>query len=141
MAAKRQWDQAHASTNNASYSRLYTDENPATTIKGLGFKNAIMAQRTIRLTSQPGARYKQYWTIRAMRERANGHPSITDDMRAAIRVFDHWLDNYTEPSDREKRKQREEWALHHNLCHSESNRHSCNEPRMIWPQLNPCLWS
>jgi hypothetical protein len=124
MAAKRQWDQAHASTNSASYSRLYTDEHPATTIKGLGFKNALMAQRTIRLTSQPGARYKQYWTIRAMRERANSHPNITEDMRAAISVFDHWLVNYKDPTDDEKREQRAEWAMHHKLCCSQSNRHS-----------------
>ena len=42
--------------------RLYTDEDPATTIKGLGFKDAATARTTIRLSGQPGSLYKQFWT-------------------------------------------------------------------------------
>ena len=71
--------------------RLFSDDDPATTIKGLGFRNAVMAQKTIRLSGQPGCAYKQYWTVRAMAERARFHPHPTADMRAALAVFDDWL--------------------------------------------------
>ena len=37
-------------------SRLFTDDTPATTVKGLGFKDAKTARKTIELTSQPGVR-------------------------------------------------------------------------------------
>lgn len=73
-------------------SRLYTDEDPATTIKGMGFKDAARAETTLRLSSQPGCAYKQYWTIKAMAERARHHPHQTAGIRAALRVFDRWLD-------------------------------------------------
>jgi hypothetical protein len=94
-SAAETWDRAHSRTTAAvstagsrSFpSRLYTDEHPATTIKGTGFKNKHIAERTIELTSQVGARYKQYWTIRAMRERAAYHPNQTDGMRDAILVI------------------------------------------------------
>ena len=71
MAAK-EWDLRHPKTDITKNqgipipSFLYTDENPATTIKGTGFKDKKTAERTILLTSQKGVRYKQYWTIRAM---------------------------------------------------------------------------
>ena len=89
-----QWNKAHAATKNDNNipSRLYTDENPATTIKGTGFKNERIAKRTIELTSQPGVRYKQYWTIRAMRERAFHHPNKSKGILDAIKVFDEWLE-------------------------------------------------
>src|SRR6056300_1057498 len=116
-AIEDQWNKAHATTQNDNIpSRLYTDENPATTIKGTGFKNKRIALRTIDLTSQPGARYKQYWTIRAMRERAAHHPHPTQGMRDAIEVFDEWLSNYREPTAEEKREQEKEWETFHQLC-------------------------
>lgn len=126
MATKQRWDDAHISSNGngSTYTRLYTDENPATTIKGLGFKNKRIAQRTIRLTSQPGARYKQYFTIRAMRERAACHPHITQGMREAITVFDDWLQCYTEPSPQQLQEQKAEWDMFHKLCASDANKHS-----------------
>ena len=40
-------------------SRLFTDEDTATTIKGLGFRDAATARETIRLSGQPGCEYKQ----------------------------------------------------------------------------------
>jgi hypothetical protein len=134
-SAAQHWNEAHRKTNssasadsnvnaNATPSRLYTDENPATTIKGTGFKNKRIAQRTIELTSQPGARYKQYWTIRAMRERAAHHPHLTDGMRDAMMVFDEWLYTYKEPSEEERRDQRKEWEAFHKLCQSDANQHS-----------------
>ena len=70
---------------------LYTDNDPATTIKGCGFKDADAATTTLRLAQQPGSRYKTYWTVRAMRERAARHPHRSAGMDAAVEVFDRWL--------------------------------------------------
>ena len=122
-SSKEQWNKAHAS-NSTIPSSLYTDENPATTIKGTGFKNKRIAKRTIELTSQPGVRYKQYWTIRAMRERAAHHPNKSAGIRDAIMVFDEWLENYNEPSSQEKQLQRQEWEEFRRLCQSDANKHS-----------------
>ena len=72
-------------------SQLFTDEDPATTIKGMGFKDARAAETTIRLSGQPGCVYKQYWTVKAMAERARHHPHQTPAMRAALAVFERWL--------------------------------------------------
>lgn len=122
-SSKEQWNKAHAS-NITIPSSLYTDENPATTIKGTGFKNKRIAMRTIELTSQPGVRYKQYWTIRAMRERADHHPNKSVGIRDAILVFDEWLENYREPSAQEKQLHRQEWEEFRRLCLSDANKHS-----------------
>ena len=81
-------------------SHLWTDENPATTIKGCGFKNAAAARTTLELTGQPSALHKQWWTVRAMRERAVRHPSQTAAMREAVAVFDAWLAGYSPPDSR-----------------------------------------
>lgn len=120
-----QWNAAHAATNDNNIpSRLYTDENPATTIKGTGFKNERIARRTIELTSQPGVRYKQYWTIRAMRERAFHHPNKSKGMLDAINVFDEWLENYQEVTSEEKQMYKQEWETFRRLCQSTANKHS-----------------
>jgi len=120
----RRWEEAHKSNSNGTPSHLFTDENPATTIKGTGYKNKFIAQRTIKLTSQPGVRYKQYWTIRAMRERAAHCANQTKDMREAIAVFDEWLINYKEPTKEEKKLHKKEWETFNSLCQSDANRHS-----------------
>ena len=122
--AHRQWDEAHKSNSNGTPTHLYTDENPATTIKGTGYKNKFIALRTIKLTSQPGVRYKQYWTIRAMRERAAHCLNQTKDMLDAIAVFDEWLTNYKEPTKEEKQAQQKEWEVFHRLSQSDANSHS-----------------
>ena len=121
-----EWNKAHASTKNDNNipSRLYTDENPATTIKGTGFKNERIARRTIELTSQPGVRYKQYWTIRAMRERAFHHPNKSKGMLDAIKVFDEWLENYQEVTSEEKQMYKQEWETFRRLCQSTANKDS-----------------
>ena len=79
---------------NGKAKDLFTDNDPACTIKGCGFKNKHIAIDTIRLSGQPGSRYKQYWTIRAMYERAKRHPAQTEGMRDAIEIFDSWLHNH-----------------------------------------------
>jgi hypothetical protein len=102
---------------------LFTDNDPATTIKGCGFRNAAVATRTIELALQPGARYKTYWTIRAMRERAARHPHLNDSMRAAIAVFDTWLaqGNATELNAEEAAAERAQREL---LAKSFANAHA-----------------
>lgn len=121
---EKRWDNAHAKNPTSVPSHLYTDDNPATTIKGTGFKNKEIAIRTIKLTSQKGVRYKQYWTIRAMRERAAHHANKTTEIKEAIEVFDNWLSTYKEPSSAEKAQQREEWEEFRKLCSSDANQHS-----------------
>jgi inhibitor of KinA sporulation pathway (predicted exonuclease)/DNA-directed RNA polymerase subunit RPC12/RpoP len=124
--ATKEWEQNHPTTDGVP-SRLFTDENPATTIKGTGFKDREMAERTIFLTSQKGVRYKQYWTIKAMRERAAFHPHQSSGMRDAIIVFDKWLkeEEGTAPLSKQERIQLElEWKEYRKLCDSAANSHS-----------------
>uniref|UniRef100_A0A7S1BK40 Exonuclease domain-containing protein n=1 Tax=Corethron hystrix TaxID=216773 RepID=A0A7S1BK40_9STRA len=122
---RAEWDRHHSPNPSTGIPiALYTDENPATTIKGTGFRDREMAERTIVLTSQSGVRYKQYWTIRAMRERAAHHPSQTKSMREAMEVFDDWIASYQRPTAEERRRQEEEWRRHRALCDSAANAHS-----------------
>lgn len=102
-------------------SHLYTDENPATTIKGTGFKDREMAIQTIKLTSQEGVRYKQKWTILAMRERAAHHPHQTPGMREAMEVFDAWLRDYIEP---DAATVQQELQAHRRLCSMRANQNA-----------------
>ncbi|KAL3941580.1 MAG: hypothetical protein SGBAC_004082 [Bacillariaceae sp.] len=129
---REQWEQQHPKGKDGVPIHLFTDENPATTIKGTGFRDKRIAERTIRLTSQPGVRYKQYWTIKAMRERAIHHPHQTDGMRDAVRVFDKWLkeqENKPSLSEEESKLRKEEWKHFQELCKSAANQHSYgNEP-------------
>src|SRR5210317_552502 len=83
-----QWNKAHAATKNDNNIPSRLHPRPA--------------RRTIELTSQPGVRYKQYWTIRAMRERAFHHPNKSKGILDAINVFDEWLENYKEVTSEEK---------------------------------------
>ena len=59
-----------------------------------------------------------------MRERANHHPNQTECMRDAMAIFDKWLSEYREPSDDEKRVQRNEWEIFRDLCKSDANKHA-----------------
>lgn len=102
------FDRLHGlSTNSEEPHSIFTDRDPATSIKGCGFKNRSTALQTLLLIEQPGSRYKQYWTVRAMLERAKRHPAAVansascskSDMLEAIRVFEEWL---RDRADREK---------------------------------------
>ena len=97
QAAREAWHRSHQPENGSVPTHLFTDENPATTIKGTGFRDRAAAEQTIRLTSQEGVRFKQHWTVMAMRERAAHHPHQTAGMREAIQVFEAWLREYVEP--------------------------------------------
>ena len=39
-------------------------------------------------------------------------------------MFDEWLSNYTEPTEEERKGQREEWEAFKILCSSDGNQHS-----------------
>ena len=79
-------------------SHLYTDDNPATTLHGTGFKDLATAQKTLSLVSQRSLTY-QFQTINTMYYRASGHAHKTPGMEAAMEVFREWLDKYPEAKD------------------------------------------
>ncbi|KAL1523746.1 hypothetical protein AB1Y20_018674 [Prymnesium parvum] len=85
------WERLHPLDARGTPSRLFTDDDPATTVKGLGFRDADAARQTIRLASQPGRRSRQYWAVRAMAERARLAPHPSAGTRAALEVFERWL--------------------------------------------------
>lgn len=72
---------------------LFSDYNPETTIKGLGFKNKEKALYTIKKIKNKSIKY-QVNVISAMLGRASNHPHKTKDMNDAIKIFRKWLDNY-----------------------------------------------
>lgn len=74
-------------------SHLYTDDNPATTLHGTGFKDAATARHTIELVQKRSLLY-QFQTINTMYNRAKHHPhsSNNKDMQAAMAIFREWLD-------------------------------------------------
>ena len=72
---------------------LYTDNNPETTIKGLGFKNKEKAEHTIKKIKNKSMNY-QFQVINTMYYRAKHHPHINKDMKEAMKIFKKWLDNY-----------------------------------------------
>ena len=72
---------------------LFSDYNPKTTIKGLGFKNKEKALYTIdRIKNEP-IKY-QVSVVTTMIGRAKNHPHKTDDMDDAIKIFNKWIENY-----------------------------------------------
>jgi hypothetical protein len=87
-------------TKDLKDSHLYTDDNPATTIHGTGFKDKSAALRTLDLIKNRSLIY-QFQTVNTMYHRAKHHPSMkkaapgaasTRDMREAMEVFREWLD-------------------------------------------------
>lgn len=82
-------------------SHLYTDDNPATTLHGTGFKDAATARHTIELVHKRSLLY-QFQIINTMYYRAKHHPhsSNNKDMQAAMAVFRNWLDE-TYPTARD----------------------------------------
>ena len=78
---------------NENNMELYTDKNPKTTIKGLGFKNKDKAIYTINKIKDKPIIY-QFQAINTMYYRAKHHPHRTKDMEEAMKIFKKWLDNY-----------------------------------------------
>jgi hypothetical protein len=69
---------------------LYSDYNPETTIKGLGFKDGEKAIFTIEKIKNEPMNY-QVRVINTMLHRALNHPNKTKDMEKAIKIFKNWL--------------------------------------------------
>ena len=74
-------------------SDLYTDKNPKTTIKGLGFKDEAKAKYTLnKIKSKPLVYQKQ--VVITMYNRAKYHPNKTSDMKKAMKVFKEWMKSH-----------------------------------------------
>ena len=73
---------------------LYENYNPITTIKGLGFKDEKTALQTIELIKKKPLKYQKS-VINTMYYRAKYHPSQTQNMRKAMKIFKKWLNKYS----------------------------------------------
>ena len=72
---------------------LFSDYNPKTTTKGLGFKNKEKALYTINTIKHRSKKY-QVNVIATMLGRAKNHPNKTRDMNDAIKLFSEWMKQY-----------------------------------------------
>lgn len=72
-------------------SHLYTNDNPATTIEGTGFRNPDAANHTFELISKRSLFYK-FQIINTLWHRANSHPHKNSDIEEAMKIFREWLD-------------------------------------------------
>lgn len=72
---------------------LYSNYNPETSEKNLGFKDKEKALYTINKIKNKPLRYQVY-LISTMLGRAKNHPYQTKEMKDAIRIFQKWLDLY-----------------------------------------------
>ena len=111
--AKAIKDSKDSKTRDPKASHLYTDDNPSTTIHGTGFKDKATALQTLELISKRSLIY-QFQTVNTLFNRAKHHPSMkrrrkdaaegsdsTEGIRAAMEVFENWI-NLTYPAEREK---------------------------------------
>lgn len=69
---------------------LYSDNNPETTIKGLGFKNKDKAIYTINKIKKFDLTYQKNVVV-TMYFRAKHHPNKTKDMKEAMKIFEKWM--------------------------------------------------
>lgn len=72
---------------------LYSNYNPETSEKNVGFKDKEKALYTIDKIKKRPLRYQVY-LISTMLGRAKNHPHQTKEMRDAIKIFQKWLDEY-----------------------------------------------
>lgn len=72
---------------------LYSNYNPETAEKNLGFKDKEKALYTINKIKNKPLRYQVY-LISTMLGRAKNHPYQTKEMRDAIKIFQKWLNDY-----------------------------------------------
>lgn len=69
---------------------LYTDNNPKTTIKGLGFKDEEKAKETLKIIKSKDLIYQKRAVI-TMYYRAKHHPHRTKNMEKAMKIFEKWM--------------------------------------------------
>ena len=77
---------------------LFSDYNPKTTTKGLGFKNKEKALYTINTIKNRSTKY-QVNVIATMLGRAKNHPNKTRDMNDAIKLFSEWMKQYKKKNE------------------------------------------
>ncbi len=77
---------------------LYSDYNPKTTLKGLGFKNKEKAIYTLEAIKRRDIKY-QVNVVSTMLGRAKKHPNRTSNMDDAIIVFERWLLDHKKSKD------------------------------------------
>ena len=71
-------------------------------------------------------RYKKYWSVRAMAERARHHPNQTAAMREALAMFDKWLlaeEPRPAPTDEEMAQRR----------------YACISKHVCWHMCSACM--
>lgn len=71
--------------------KLYTDDNPSTTIKGTGYVNKKKALQTLKLIEKRSINYQKS-VVNTMLYRAKHHKNKTPDMEEAIKIFKSWMD-------------------------------------------------
>lgn len=83
-------------------SHLYTDDNPSTTIKNTGFKDAETARKTLKLIDKRSLTY-QFQTVNTLFYRAKHHPHHTTNIESAMNIFETWLkDTYPKSRGEER---------------------------------------
>jgi hypothetical protein len=70
---------------------LYEDKHPETSMKGLGYKDAQTAKKTLKLINKKPIIYQKQ-VVNTMYNRAKYHKYRTKDMLEAMKVFKSWLD-------------------------------------------------
>lgn len=83
-----------------SKSKLYSDDHPNISLKGTGFKNATIANNTIKLIKNRSLKY-QFDVINTMYNRAKYHPNQTIEMKDAMKIFKKWLLDYKNKKTKE----------------------------------------
>lgn len=91
QAAKAAAPTSRPKAKDPKASHLYTDDNPATTIHGTGFKDRAAAEHTLELISKRSLIY-QFQTVNTLFHRAKGHPHKGQGIEEAMEVFREWLD-------------------------------------------------
>jgi hypothetical protein len=102
--------------------KLYSDDNPLTTLKGTGFKDKKKALQTLKLIRSRSLIYQKA-VVNTMYYRAKHHPNKTQDMIEAMNIFKKWLnDNKTITTkykylDLDIVKKYEKLADHYDISH------------------------
>jgi len=78
-----------ASLNKLNFS-LYEEYKPKSRVEGLGYKNKVKAEETLKKIKNMPLSYQKR-TVITMKARAENHPHQTKEMKEAIKVFDEWL--------------------------------------------------
>ena len=77
------------SLNKLNFS-LYEEYKPKSRVQGLGYKNKVKAEETLKKIKNMPLSYQKR-TVITMKARAENHPHQTKEMKDAIKVFDEWL--------------------------------------------------